>query len=176
MAFYHRAYWSLRCRDPIAVNFLSQGWANIPRLWKTFPLQFQYLVTQNRVIFFLLVSSFTHSEEIKGWFLRVPSCPSWFQLLLFLRARTPPISFSKSADSNSLSQCDSVRLPTHPAVVNPVFTNLLQGLPPYGPLITQCYTPPNEVQGPARQSPKNSWRSHRSRGTHRTPPCPANRI
>ena len=70
MAFYHRAYWSLRCRDPIAVNFLSQGWVNIPRLWKTFPLQFQYLVALKRVIFFLLVSSFAHSEEFEGWFLR----------------------------------------------------------------------------------------------------------
>jgi len=53
------------------VNFLSQGWVNIPRLWKTFPLQFQYLVAQKRVIFFLLVSSFTHREEILGL---VPSC------------------------------------------------------------------------------------------------------
>jgi len=70
MAFYHRAYWSLRCRDPIAVNFHSQGWVNIPRLWKTFPLQFQYLVALKRVIFFLLVSSFAHSEEFEGWFLR----------------------------------------------------------------------------------------------------------
>jgi hypothetical protein len=61
MAFYHRAYWSLRCRDPIAVNFLSQGWVNIPRLWKTFPLQFQYLVAQKRVMIFL-VSFFIHAS------------------------------------------------------------------------------------------------------------------
>ena len=131
MAFYHRAYWSLRCRDPIAVNFLSQGWVNIPRLWKTFPLQFQYLVAQKRVIFFLLVSSFTHSEEIKGWFLRVPSCPSWFQLLLFLRARTPPISFSKSADSNSLSHCDSLRAYTHQAAANPRLYKPFTGVTPF---------------------------------------------
>src|SRR6266487_54712 len=36
MAFHHRAYWSLRCRDPIAVNFLSQGWMAKDCLWKTF--------------------------------------------------------------------------------------------------------------------------------------------
>jgi hypothetical protein len=32
----HRAFWPLGCRDPISVNFLGQGWMNIPRLWKTF--------------------------------------------------------------------------------------------------------------------------------------------
>lgn len=160
MAFYHRAYWSLRCRDPIAVNFLRQGWVNIPRLWKTFPLQFQYLVTQKRMIFFL-ACFFVHAQRRDQEL--VPLCTFVVPALAFFSRQNNPISLSKSADSNSLSYCDSVRVPTHPAVVNPVFTNLLQGLPPSGPLITQCYTPPNEVQGPARQSPKNSWRPHRSR-------------
>jgi hypothetical protein len=41
-----------------------------------------------------------------------------------------------------------------------VFTNLLHGLPPSGKPITRCYTPANEVQGPARQSPKNPLGSH----------------
>ena len=36
MAFYHRAFWSCRCRDPIAVNFLSQGWMAKLILWKAY--------------------------------------------------------------------------------------------------------------------------------------------
>ena len=93
----------------------------------------------------------------------VPSCTFVVQALTFSSRQNNPISLSKSADSNSPSHCDAVRAPTHRAVVNPAFTNLLQGLPPSGPLITQCYTPANEVQGPARQSPKNCCRPHRSR-------------
>ena len=93
MAFYHRAFWSLRCRDPIAVNFLSQGWVNIPRLWKTFPLQFQYLGVLRSAQFFL---SFRHwrawlafvTQTDPRWscFLKIglasrslcdPLCPLW---------------------------------------------------------------------------------------------------
>src|SRR5580765_75805 len=72
MAFYHRAYWSLRCRDPIAVIFLSQGWVNIPRLWKTFLLQFQYLVLLRSVIFFLLVSSLPRLTRICHAAISIP--------------------------------------------------------------------------------------------------------
>jgi hypothetical protein len=134
MAFYHRAYWSLRCRDPIAVNFLSQGWVNIPRLWKTFPLQFQYLVALKRVIIFL-VSSFIHASL--PVFIGHPTLSSPREIG---SARSPLCSSVPSVVSSQASRKvrilthssrhDSVRACTPRAVANPRLYKPFTGFTP----------------------------------------------
>jgi hypothetical protein len=135
MASYHRAHWSLRCRDPIAVNFLSQG--EHPSPVENFSLAVSIScrpkTRDNFSCEFLHLRVFPSADDVG----LIPFCRSiekWDQPQIssvFLRALCGEfLSLSKSADSNSPSRRDSVPASAHRAVANPRLYKPFTGFTP----------------------------------------------